>query len=692
MDKQTAKERLAKLREEINELRYRYHVLDDPKVTDEVFDSLNNEVKALEKQYPDLITPDSPTQRVGGAPLAKFKKVTHQVRMISLNDAFSESEMQEWEGRIKKLAPQIKEYICELKFDGLATSLQYRAGLLAVGSTRGDGLIGEEVTQNLKTIRAIPLSLNLLLKNAPYLSVDLKKRLQEKLKTTKEIEVRGEALMSKKVFQELNKTQTFANPRNAAAGSIRQLDPQITAARHLDWYAYSLVTDLGQRTHEEEHLICRALGFQTHAEIRVCRNLKEVLAFHEEIKQKRERLPFEVDGVVVQVNDVQSFKDLGAAGKAPRGAIAYKFSAQQATTVVEDISVQVGRQGTLTPVAHLRPVLVGGVTVSRSTLHNEAEIQRLDLQIGDTVVIQRAGDVIPQVVEVIKTLRTGREKKFQMPKNCPICGQAVQRRVIAAGQEEGAAYICTNKNCYAQQLRKIRHFTSKGALDMVGVGPKVIEKFFAEGLIRDPADLFELKPGDIAALERLEEKSADNIYQAIQKAKTVPLAKFIYALGILHVGEETANDLAEYFSQQNPKADGWKILEIIEQATAEQINTLENIGPIVTEEICNYFKQTEHRQFLRRLKSLGVVLLKPIGAKIKSALAGKKILVTGTLQTMSREAAKEKIRAAGGDWLSAVSSKTDYLVVGEEPGSKLAQAKKLGVKILTEEEFLKLLK
>lgn len=684
MTKAEAKVRAEKLRAEINDLRYRYHVLDDPKVTDEIYDSLTEELETIEQQYPDLLTPDSPTQRVGGQPLAKFIKVPHAVRMISLNDAFSQEEIHDWEERLTKLEPQAQwEYICELKFDGLATSLEYQNGVLQVGSTRGDGLVGENVTQNLKTIRAIPLRLNLELKNTQKFPAELKQRVAARLKIVKHIEVRGEALMSKASFKKLNKEQTFANPRNAAAGSIRQLDSKITSSRQLDWYAYQLVTNLGQRTHEEEHLICAMLGFQTHPEIKVVKILPEIFAFHQQIKKQRDKLPFEVDGVVIQVNNVKLFARLGAVGKSPRGAIAYKFSAKQATTVVEDITVQVGRQGSLTPVAHLRPVQVGGVTVSRSTLHNEDEIKRLGLKIGDTVVIQRAGDVIPQVVEVIKNLRTGKEKEFHMPTKCPICGKSVERRIIAAGKEQGAAYVCTNVNCYAQQLRQIRHFSSKSAFNMVGVGPKIITKFFAEGLIRDGADLFELTTGDIAALERFAAKSADKIYQSIQKAKTVTLARFIYALGILHVGEETAIDLADNFGS----------LEKLLSATAQDFNNLPNIGEVVAKSAYEFLHNSDNQKLIKKLLKVGVKIT-AIKSTVKKSgpLVGKKIVVTGTLASMSREQAKGKVRAAGGDWVSTVSKNTDYVVAGAEPGSKLATAKRLGVKVINEKEFLALLK
>jgi len=435
MTKQQAKNRAARLREEINDLRYRYHVQDDPNVTDEVYDSLTRELKEIESKYPDLKTADSPLQRVGGKALDKFEKVRHSARMLSLNDGFTEEEIQEWEQRLKRLEPnQSWNYVAELKFDGLAVNLVYQDGVFVQGATRGDGFVGEDVTENLKTIRAIPLRLNLDLKHTGKFPADLKKRLQHALKRTKKIEARGEVLISKIVFVELNRKEggKYVNPRNTAAGALRQLDSKVTATRKLSWYGYGLITDLGQKTHAEEHLILAMLGFPVDKHTKTLKSLKEGSSFRDQIMKKRNKLPYEVDGIVVQVNELAVFRRFGVVGKAHRGSIAYKFAAKKATTVVEDIKVQIGRQGNLTPVAVLAPVKVGGVTVSRASLHNEDEINRLGLKIGDTVVIQRAGDVIPQVVEVLPKLRSGKEKKFVMPKKCPICGHSTVRRTITS--------------------------------------------------------------------------------------------------------------------------------------------------------------------------------------------------------------------------------------------------------------------
>ncbi|PIR97346.1 MAG: NAD-dependent DNA ligase LigA [Candidatus Doudnabacteria bacterium CG10_big_fil_rev_8_21_14_0_10_41_10] len=692
MTKQKAKFRAEKLREQIDDLRFRYHVLDDPMVTDEVYDSLTQELRTLEKLYPELLTTDSPTHRIGGKALDKFQKVRHEKRMLSLNDVFSEDEMQEWENRLKRLQPDVSwHYVVELKFDGLATSLMYKDGKFVRGATRGDGFVGEDVTENLKTIRAIPLRLNLELKHIQKFPEGLKSRLESTLKKINKIEVRGEVLMSKIAFEKLD---GFANPRNAAAGSIRQLDSKITASRNLSWYGYQLVTDLGQKTHEEEHLICAMLGFPVDGHTKVLNSLKDIYQFRDDIAKKRGKLPFEIDGVVAQVNELSVFNKFGIVGKAHRGSVAYKFAAKKATTVVEDIIVQVGRQGNLTPVAIFRPVKVAGVTISRASLHNEDEIERLGLKIGDTVVIQRAGDVIPQVVEVLPKLRSGKEKKFVMPKKCPICGSKTERRTLSSGSEGypravaegnprmGVATVCTNRKCYAQQLRQIRYFTSKAAFNMEGVGPKILEKFFEEGLIRGPEDLFKLTPGDISSLERFEEKSTQNIFSSIQSSKEITLSRFIYALGILHVGEETAIDLAKHFGS----------LEKLQRASYEDLDHIENIGPAVAKSIYEYFSDKQNQKYIEDLLKAGVRVESEKRKAKSEKLKGLKILITGTLETMSRDEAKAVVRSAGGDWISSVSKNTDFVVVGENPGSKAEKAKKLDVKILSEKEFLNLLK
>lgn len=683
MDFKTAKIRAKKLREEINDLRYRYHVLDDSRITDEVYDSLTAELRKLEEQFPLLLTTDSPTQRVGGKPLDKFHKVKHTVPMLSLNDASSEEEMREWEARLRRIEPDLNwTYFCELKFDGLAVSLRYENGILKTAATRGDGITGEDVIENLKTVKAVPLRLNLELKYTVHFSKSLRDKLSKSLSSQKVIEVRGEALMSKEVFEKLNREQTkkgdsiFANPRNAAAGSIRQLDSKITASRNLDWYAYQLVTDLGQKTHEEEHLMCQMLGFKVHKQSVQTSNLEQIFHFYDRIQKEREKLPFEVDGVVVAVNENDTKQRLGVIGKAPRGAIAFKFPGKRATTVVEEILVQVGRTGKLTPVAKLRPVRVGGVSVSRASLHNQDEIRRLGLKIGDTVVVKRAGDVIPDVEEVLLKLRAGREREFHMPRHCPVCGGRVGK------VDGGVDYFCVNPKCFVKTRRGIRHFTSKAAFNIEGLGPKIIDKFADEGLITDASDLFDLKPGDIAALERFAEKSAENIYQAIQKSKEITLSRFIYALGIKHVGEQTAFDLASYFGT----------LEKLLHASLEEINRIENIGDIVARSTHDFFRDKQNQKFIDRLLQKGIKIKSEKTEHKSKKLKGLKILVTGTLESISREEAKRAVLENGGDWVSSVSKNTDYLVVGENPGSKFQDAEKLGVKTIDEKEFLKMLR
>jgi DNA ligase (NAD+) len=652
------KQRMDKLAGQINELRYRYHVLDDPSVTDEIYDSLTLELIELESKYPQLKSKNSPTQRVGGVALDKFEKVRHKSRMLSLNDAFNREELAEWEARITKLAPSEKfDYFCEVKFDGLALSLRYEKGEFKIAATRGDGFVGENVTHNIKTIQSIPLD----------------------LPAKKDIEVRGEVVMTKDVWKKLNEQQAregktlYANTRNAAAGSIRQLDPKITASRKLQFYAFDIITDLGLKTHQEVHEKLGELGFKIPKYQKFCKTLDELEKFYEEVGKARESLPFGIDGIVVSVNDLSLFRKLGVVGKAPRGMVAFKFPPQQVTTIVEDIVVQVGRTGKLTPIAHLRPVFVSGTTVSRATLHNEDEIKRLDVRIGDTVVIQRAGDVIPDIVQVLPKLRTGKEKKFTMPKVCPICSSRVEKK------EGMVDYVCTNKYCFAKQIRGIRHFTSKGAFDMAGVGPKILDKFIEEGLIKDAADLFTLTVGDIEPLERFAEKSAENVINSIQSAKKITLPKFIYALGILHAGEETAFDLAQRFGS----------IEKLMNATKAEIKAIPNIGDVVAKSVYEWFEAKRNRQLIEKLLLAGIEIEK---IKVKhTPLTGKSIVVTGSLEKMSREEAKEAVREAGGDWASSVSKNTDFVVVGENPGSKYNKAKQLGVKTIDEKDFFKLL-
>ena len=690
MNKPEAKKRIEKLRQQIEDLRYRYHVLNDPSVTDDIYESLGRELKGLEGRFPEFSDPNSPVNRVGGKPLDKFVKVRHDSRMLSLNDAFSQEEVGEWEARLKRLEPDSKwAYACELKFDGLATALIYENGIFKRGATRGDGFVGEDVTQNLKTIEAIPLHLDLSLSYESFVPKnrtmgywqEIKKRILPNIRKVNKIEVRGEVLMRKRDFIKLNKRENnkFANPRNAAAGSIRQLDPNITSSRKLFWHGYSLVTDLGQKTHDEEHCILYALGFPVELPF-IAEDLKGVLSFHEKIIKSREDLDFEVDGIVVQINERRLFNRLGVVGKAPRGAVAFKFAAKKATTVVEDIRVQVGRQGNLTPVAIMRPVEGGGVTVSKASLRNQDEISRLGIKIGDTVVVQRAGDVIPQIVEVLPKLRSGKEKDFVMPEVCPVCGSKVKRQEIQQDKQAGAALVCTNRNCPAKNLRSIEHFVN--AFEIYTIGPKIVERLKDEGLISDAADIFSLEKSDIETLERFGEKSAENIISSINAHRTISLAKFIYSLGILHVGEETAIDLAERFGN----------LDKLSRASLEEIDSVPNIGGAVAESVYKYFQDKRNIQFIEKLIQNGVKISNFVSAISKNGpLAGKKVIVTGTLESMSREEAKAAVRNAGGDWAVSVSKNTDFVVVGSGPGSKKEKAEKLGVKILNEKEFLKLL-
>lgn len=660
MNDKQAKNRIEKLSNQVNELRFRYHVLDDPAITDEIYDSLTQELLELERKYPQFKLKNSPTQRVGGVALDKFEKVTHKLRMLSLNDAFSEDEVEQWQERIKKILPDEKfDYFCELKFDGLAVSLRYEKGELAIAATRGDGFVGENVTENIKTIQSVPWELSI----------------------KKDFEVRGEVIMTKQVWEDLNEQQQkedkplYANTRNAAAGSIRQLDPKITASRKLQFYAYDIVTGFGAATHEEVHEKLKELGFKAAKHQRHAKNLEEVFAFYRSVDKIRKNLPFGIDGIVVSVNNLELLRRLGVVGKAPRGMLAFKFAPEQVTTVVENIFVNVGRTGKLTPVAALRPVFVGGTTVSRATLHNVDEINRLDVRIGDTVVIQRAGDVIPDVVQVLPKLRTGKEKKFAMPKNCPVCKQRAQRR--QAGKESSVDWYCVNPDCPTKNLRAMEHFVS--AFSIYTIGPKILKRFKDEGLISQVSDLFRLKKEDIQSLERFGEKSAENIVNSIAEHKQITLPNFIYALGIPHVGEETSFDLAQRFGS----------IEKIMNAANDELNAIPNIGGVVAGSVFDWFEKKSNKDLVHDLIKAGV---KIENVKIKTtSLTGKSIVVTGTLEKLSREEAKEAVREAGGDWASSVSKNTDYVVVGESPGSKADKAEKLGVKIIGEKEFLKLL-
>jgi len=684
MKKEEAKKRIEKLRELINHHRYLYHVLDKDEISESVLDSLKKELFDLEMQFPGLVTADSPTQRIGGKPLDIFQKVERQKMMYSFNDAFSNEDMYNWETRNKKLLSKddLIEYYCEPKLDGLAIELIYKQGILNTGATRGDGRVGENVTQNIKTIEAIPLKL----RSKEEIIKDLEKeKLYDVIKDIKkkgldDITVRGEAIITKKEFIKTNKERErqglplYANPRNLAAGSIRQLDSKITAERNLDSDVYSLVSDLGQRTHEEEHKILKVLGFKNNNKYnRLCKSMDEVFDFYGYWHKNREKLPYEIDGLVVSINSNQVFQKLGVVGKAPRGAIALKFPLKQATTIVEDIKVQVGRTGAMTPVAILKPVEINGVTVSRATLHNEKEIERLGLKTGDTVAVGRAGDVIPEVIKVFPELRTGKEKKFKMPEKCPAC----ETRLVKPEKE--VVWRCPNPKCFSRKIRWFGHFVSRGAFNIEGLGPKIIEKFVEEGLLSDPSDLFDLKEGDILPLERFADKSAKKIVDSIQKRKEVPFARFIYALGIRNVGIKTSTDLSKKF----------KSIEDLIHASSEDLENISDVGPVVAKSITEWFRDKDNVRFINKLKERGV---KYFIEKTGNRLNGKKFVITGTLEKMSRELAKERVIVLGGDVSDAISKNIDYLVLGENPGSKYEKAKKLNVKIIKEEEFLKMVR
>ena len=694
-DFMNAKERIEKLKKLINKYRYFRQVLNKELVPPEVEDSLKQELFELEQKFPELVTPDSPTQRIGGAPLKEFKKVRHEVPMLSFNDAFSFEELKNWEERNKKLLPEniYFDYFTELKIDGLAIKLIYENGILSLGSTRGDGYLGEDVTQNIKTIEAIPLSIlpldeiifNLKKENLPM-------RVIEKFNDgyPKKIEVRGEVFMHKIDFEKLNEIRInnnetpFANPRNAAAGSLRQLDPKITAQRKLDSFIYDLISDLGQKTHEEEHLILKCLGFKTNPIVKKCKNLEEVFKFREYWEKHRDTLSFEIDGIVVQINENVIFDKLGIAGKAPRGAIAFKFSPKQKTTIIEDIIIQVGRTGILTPVAILKPVEIGGVTISRASLHNEDEIKRLDLKIGDTVIVSRAGDVIPQITGVMKELRTGKEKHFVFPTKCPIC----ESQII----KEGAYYKCSNKNCYALQREKIYHFVSKQAFDIEGLGPKIIDKLLENNIIQDAADLFLIKPGMLRRLPGFDLISEKNLIRNIESRKKIKLSKLIYSLSIPHIGEENAKILADFFQKRGEikfPIDLWLIAHQLPKISYQSIF---GFGPKIINDVYNWFQNKKNKEFLDKLTKNGIEIISSEQENFFSPLRGLIFCFTGELESYPRSVAEKLIEDLGGVTVDSISSKVNYLVVGKNPGSKLEKAKKYSkIKIINEEEFLKLI-
>lgn len=664
-------ERVNQLRKEIEYHNYRYYVLDSPVISDAEYDALMRELKELEAKYPELITPDSPTQRVGYPPAKEFRQVPHYIPMLSLDDAFSEKEVLEFDKRIKRFLNLPKdaeiEYTVEPKMDGVAVEVVYENGSLTVGSTRGDGYTGEDVTNNIKTIKSIPLRL---------FSV-------EDLPLPQLLEARGEVFMKKEDFQKLNEERLskgeppFANPRNAAAGSLRQLDPNVTAKRPLDVFFYGVGRVEGYEFKSQWEILTTLpkWGLKVNPMVRKVKNIHEAIAYHHEMEKKREELPYEIDGIVIKVNDLSLWEKLGTKARSPRYALAYKFPPTQVTTQVLDIIVQVGRTGAVTPVAILKPVQVGGVVVSRATLHNEDEIRRKDIRIGDWVLVQRAGDVIPEVVMVIKERRTGNEKPFKMPEKCPVCGSKLIRK---PGE---AVWRCPNRGCYGQLVRHLMHFASRAAMDIEGLGTKVAQALVDAGLVQDIADLYYLKVEDFLQLPGFALKKARNLYEAIQRSKKTPLSRFLYALGIRHVGEVTAQLLAQHF----------KNLETIKKASLTDLMSVPGIGPEAARAIWEWFRNERNLQILEKFRKAGLTFEEEKTVEEvpeEKNLAGLTFVFTGALKSMSREEAKRKVQALGGRVTSSVSRNVDYVVVGENPGSKYDRARALGLKIINEEEFL----
>ncbi len=660
------RQRVEELRNLVNYHNYRYYVLDSPEISDAEYDQLMRELKQLEAEHPELITPDSPTQRVGAAPVEAFGVVEHREPLLSLANAFSNEELMAWHKRTSNLVEgQDFDFVCEVKMDGLAVALTYVDGRLVTGATRGDGYRGEDVTQNLRTIRSIPLSVP---KDAPP-----------------RFEVRGEVYLSKAGFKKLNEERAkeglplFANPRNAGAGSVRQLDPRITAQRPLDIYIYALGYAEGKKvpeTHWKRMEYLKSLGFKVSPYNTLCKTIEEVEEYHREWEEKRESLPYETDGVVVKVNSVDLQERLGFVGHEPRWAIAYKFPAIQGTTILKDIGINVGRTGSLNPYAILEPVRVGGVTIKQAALHNEEDIRRKDIRIGDTVIVQRAGEVIPEIVGPIVSKRSGKERIFFMPSNCPVCGAEVIK------PEGEAMHRCTNAACPAQALERLKHFVIRGAMDIDGVGEKLCTALFQKGLVKDVADLYYLTREQLLGMERMADKSVSNVLSSIERSKDRPLARVIFALGILHIGEETAELLASNLSS----------IDELAEATEEKLLSVPSIGPKIAQSVVAFFRQKENQRIIDKLRKAGVRLEEAPAEPRELPLAGQEFVVTGRLEAFTRSEAEARIKELGGAVGSSVTKKTTYLVVGADPRSKLDKARSLGTKLLTEEEFLKLIR
>lgn len=667
MNENEAKKRIDELRKLINYHNHRYYVLDSPEISDAEYDGLMKELQRLEEEYPRFLTPDSPTQRVGAAPVEAFGVVEHQIPMLSLGKAFSHEELLAWHKRVSGLLGEPEfDLVAEHKMDGLAVTLIYQEGKYVTGATRGDGFRGEDITQNLKTIKSVPLSLP---RGVPT-----------------RFEVRGEVFLSKKGFKKLNEDRAkaeqplFANPRNAAAGSVRQLDPRITAQRPLDIYIYGVGLVEGGKafsTHWETLEYLKSLGFKLNPQNELLSNLQQAESYYQHWLEEIEHLPYEADGIVFKVNRYDLQERLGNVGGEPRWAVAYKFPATQETTRLLDIGVSVGRTGTLNPYAILEPINVGGVIVKRAALHNEDDIRRKDIRIGDMVVVQRAGEVIPEVVAPVVSLRTGKEKVFVMPSKCPVCG-------AEAIKPEGEAMSrCTNVACPAQVYELVKHFVSRGAMDIEGIGEKLAEALLKAGLINDVGDIYTLKDKkeEFIALERMGEKSASNVLKAIEESKNRPLSRVIFALGIRHVGSETAEILVKHFGS----------IDKLSQSTLDELMTAPTIGPTIAESIVAFFRQESNRKVIEKLRQAGVRMREEAARPHELPLAGKEFVVTGKLDSFTRIEAEARIRELGGLVGSSVSKKTDFLVVGADPGSKLNRARELGTGLLDEKQFLKLL-
>lgn len=664
--KQIEKE-IEKLRDQIRHHDYLYYVLSQPKISDTEYDGLYKKLERLEAEYPQFKSNSSPTQRVGGEIQKEFRQVKHEVPMRSLDNSYSFKEIKEWEERISKIVPQDKEYVVELKIDGVSTSLIYDDENFKMGLSRGTGEIGDEITENLKTVRSIPLVL----------------RKSKELPLPSRLIVRGEVYIDIKDFEKLNaekkgEEQLFANPRNAAAGSLKLLDPKITAQRNLKCFIHSLGKGEGVNFDTQWHFLgtVRRYGFAVNPHTKKCSSIEEVLAFCEGWHKKRQGLPYQIDGIVIKVNSFEQQERLGYTLKSPRWAIAYKFPAEQATTILEDVKFQVGRTGIITPVAVLKPVACAGVTISRATLHNFDEIKRLGVRIGDKVVVERAGEVIPKIVKPVKTARTGKEKKIEIPQKCPVCDGKVER------EKEEVAYRCINLSCSAQIKRRLEHFTSRDALDIEGFGEAVVEQLVDKNLVEDIADIFYLKKEGLLGLELFAEKRADNLLFAIEEAKKSPLSNIIYGLGIEHVGEKAAFVLT----------DKYKSIDELMSAKKEDLEEIYEVGSVMAEAIVNFFRQDEAKKVVAKLKKAGLPMKSLKTVKSTGVLDGKKVVFTGELENFTRAEARKKARELGANVVSDVSPRTDIVVAGKNPGSKYKEAKELNIKIIDEKEFLNLIK